>query len=150
MIGVLVNLIASSALAGDCTHEITAFHCVEYVKNYDGDTVTFNIPKVHPLLGKGISVRILGLDTPERHTKNVCERRASAKAQKIVHDVLVSAKQIDLVNISRDKYFRIDADIIADGKNVKDIIMKANLAVPYDGGKKAKVDWCPIANQEIK
>ena len=35
-----------------CEHTKTSFHCVKYLKNYDGDTITFNIPKIHSLLGK--------------------------------------------------------------------------------------------------
>ena len=50
-------------LAGEeCAHTVTAFHCVTYLRNYDGDTITFEIPGVHPLLGHQIGVRIRNID----------------------------------------------------------------------------------------
>ena len=36
-----------------------------YVQNYDGDTVTFNLPGLHPIIGEKISIRVNGIDTPE-------------------------------------------------------------------------------------
>ena len=36
-----------------------------YVRNYDGDTVTFNLPSLHPIIGEKISIRVNGIDTLE-------------------------------------------------------------------------------------
>ena len=36
-----------------------------YVQNYDGDTVTFNLPGLHPIIGEKINIRVNGIDTPE-------------------------------------------------------------------------------------
>lgn len=121
-----------------------AFDSVQYVKNYDGDTVTFNIPNIHPLFGEKISVRVYGIDTPEIRTKNVCEKKKALLAKKLVERLLKDAKDIKLNNLKRGKYFRIVADIVADGKNVKDELIKNKLAVPYYGKTKRKVDWCLI------
>ena len=52
------------------------------------------------------------------------------------------AKNIELHNIKRGKYFRIVADVIVDGKSVKDELIKSKLAYPYKGGTKKKIDWC--------
>lgn len=125
-----------------CTHTASSFKCVQYVGNYDGDTITFNIKKVHPLLGDRITVRVLGLDTPEISTPDVCEKSAAIKVRELVREAMKAAKRIDLTNIGRDKYFRIDADVIIDGKDLKDLIIKSGLSVPYDGGTKLKKDWC--------
>jgi hypothetical protein len=70
---VLSVLVASTANAQDCNHTPTVLRCVKFIKNYDGDTITFNIPNVHPLLGEKITVRVSGVDTPEIKTKNDCE-----------------------------------------------------------------------------
>lgn len=43
-----------------CEHDENNLRCVKYVRNYDADTVTFNIPKVHPLLGKKVNIRVSG------------------------------------------------------------------------------------------
>ena len=32
----------------DCDHTDTRFNCVKYVSNYDGDTITIDIPNIHP------------------------------------------------------------------------------------------------------
>ena len=29
-----------------------------YVRNYDGDTITFNLPGLHPIIGDKISIRV--------------------------------------------------------------------------------------------
>jgi len=31
-----------------------------YVRNYDGDTITFNLPNLHPIIGENIRVRLNG------------------------------------------------------------------------------------------
>jgi len=43
-----------------------------YVRNYDGDTITFNLPNLHPIIGKNIRVRLNGIDTPE--IKGKCDK----------------------------------------------------------------------------
>jgi endonuclease YncB( thermonuclease family) len=43
----------------------SSFSGVEYVRNYDGDTMTVNIPGVHPLFGNEIGIRVRGIDTLE-------------------------------------------------------------------------------------
>ena len=127
-----------------CQHSETIFRCVKYLKNYDGDTLTFNIPGVHPLLGKKISVRVAHLDTAEIRGKQPCEKQAARTAQRLMESLLKNAKQIDLVNVQRDKYFRVLADVMVDGKSVKELLMKNNLAYGYEGGTKQKVDWCKV------
>ena len=36
-----------------------------YVRNYDGDTITFTLPSLHPIIGEKISIRVNGIDTLE-------------------------------------------------------------------------------------
>jgi len=42
-----------------------------YVSNYDGDTIKFDLPGLHPIIGKKINIRVNGIDTPEIRGK--CE-----------------------------------------------------------------------------
>ena len=119
---------------GDYEHAI-------YVKNYDGDTVTFNLPKLHPIIGNKIVVRINGIDTPEIKGKCEKEKYNAQQAKNIVEDLLKDAERIDLKNLQRGKYFRLVADIYADGENLADILIDAGMAVKYEGGKK-NVRWC--------
>ncbi len=131
------------AFASDCAHDSKTFRCVQYVKNYDGDTVTVKIPGVHPLIGDNISVRITGIDTPEKTGKKPCEKERARDAQRFVANQLKNAKSIELRQVGRDKYFRILAEVWADGQNVGDLLIKNKLALPYDGGRKpAGTNWC--------
>jgi len=115
---------------------------VKYLKNYDADTITVDIPGLHPLIGKKVSIRVSGVDTPEIRTKNKCEKEKGRNAKKLVKSLLKNAKRIDLKNIKRGKYFRIVADVVIDGVNLTDYLVKNGLGYPYDGGTKTKINWC--------
>jgi micrococcal nuclease len=134
----------SSDLPVGCTHDRTSFRCVKFISNYDADTITVDIPGVPPLIGEKVSVRIRGIDSAERRGKDHCEIRAAEQARQMVGLILASAKRIDLVNIGRDKYFRILADVEADGTSIAKQLIKSGLGVVYDGGKKQRVDWCKV------
>lgn len=125
-----------------CHHDSSTFRCVKFIKNYDGDTITFDIPNTHPLLGKKISVRVLGVDTPEIKTKNKCEKARAIEAKKIVEAALKKAKRIDLENIQRDKYFRILADVKLDGISLSQLLLTGGFAYSYTGGTKELPNWC--------
>lgn len=68
----------------------------EYVRNYDGDTVTFNLPKLHPLIGSKVSIRINGIDTPEIRGKCQQEKELAKTAQGFVEGLLSVADSIDI------------------------------------------------------
>jgi endonuclease YncB( thermonuclease family) len=132
----------------DCKHD-THFRCILYVKAHDGDTITIEIPNVPPIIGHNISVRIKGIDAPEISGHGACERQQARIAQELVEKVLSNAKRIDLINIERDKYFRLLADVIADGKSLSQIIMNAHLAYSYNGGTKQKINWCEFNKKRV-
>lgn len=134
--------VAQNAAAPECQHDKSTFRCVKYLKNYDADTVTFNIPGVHPLLGEKISVRVNGIDAPEVRGKGPCEKDTARIARNLIEAELKRAKRIDLVNVDRDKYFRILADVMVDGANLSEKLLRNGLAYRYDGGTKKSVDWC--------
>ena len=112
-----------------------------YARNYDGDTITFNLPGLHPIIGEKISIRVNGIDTPE--IKGKCEREKynATQAKEMVADILKDAEIITLKNMERGKYFRIAADVIVDGENLADVLVEAGMAVKYDSGKKTH-KWC--------
>ena len=137
LLAALVLLLANPILAksfGDYEEAV-------YVRNYDGDTITFNLPGLHPIIGEKISIRVNGIDTPE--IKGNCEKEVydAQQAQQMVADILKDAEQIVLRNMERGKYFRIAADVIVDGENLADMLIEAGMAVRYDGEKKNH-KWC--------
>jgi len=125
-----------------CRHTSKKFACVLYVRNYDGDTITFNINKVHPLIGENISVRVRGIDTPEIRGKTECEKKVAIIARDTLEAFLKDSHRVDLIQPGRDKYFRILADVRVDGQMVSNFLISRKLAYPYFGGTKPEYDWC--------
>ena len=112
-----------------------------YVRNYDGDTITFDLPNLHPIIGNKIAIRVNGIDTPEIRGKCDKEKYDAKQAKGMVEEFLKDAERIDLKNMGRGKYFRIVADVYADGENLAEALVDSGMAVKYDGGKK-NAHWC--------
>ena len=130
-----------------CVHTDTVLKCAKVIKVYDGDTITVNVPGVHPLLGAKIGIRVNGYDTAEIKGKTKCEKDMAKEAQEFVSAALMD-KEVELYNIERGKYFRIVADVYVDGRNLKDVLLEKGLAYAYAGETKAKVNWCkPLKGQ---
>lgn len=119
----------------------TTSHQVIFHGCHDGDTCTFTLPTVPPPFGNRIPIRLAGVDTPEMHGKCDREKLLARQAQAFTQRLLNEAKEVELVNMRRDKYFRVLAGIRADGRDVARQLIDAGLAVPYDGGTKA-ANWC--------
>ena len=141
---ILSGLIFCPGLAAKaaCNHDPKNFRCVEYVGNRDGDTIKVNIPGVHPLPGKGIRVRVAGVDTPETREGGECAKEKAKEIGEEVGRLLKEAKRIDLENVGRGKYFRIVADVKIDGKSLGGYILKKGFGHKYDGEGKEGSDWC--------
>jgi endonuclease YncB( thermonuclease family) len=124
---------------------------------YDGDTIKthFNPTRMPEPLNK-VSVRIRGIDTPEKPAASYwasgklgrakCKKEAELALlakQKIINLVLQTNSNVMKVsNFEHGKYGgRIVADVRIGGTDVADMLIRLGLAVPYDGGTK-KHDWC--------
>lgn len=97
-----------------CAYEYGDAEC-KLIKIIDGDTIRCNIPEFPDIIGKDIAVRFRGINTPEIHGAET-EKGYISKAK--LENELKNADIIILKDISRDKYFRIDADIYADGVKI--------------------------------
>ena len=117
------------------------FNNVQFDHNYDADTINVNIPNVPSMIGDKIGVRIYGIDTPEIKGHCLKEIQIAVKAKEYVTLKLKNAKQIDLKNIRRDKYFRILADVYYDNILLSNDLIKLKYARPYFGD--TKQSWCP-------
>ena len=91
----------------------------------DGDTITFNLPGLHPIIDEKISIRVNGIDTPEIKGKCEKEKYDAKQAKVMVADILKDAELIVLKNMERGKYFRIAADVFVDGENLADMLIEA-------------------------
>lgn len=112
----------------------------EITSIYDGDTFRANIKGYPKIVGYRMSIRLLGIDTPEMRAKCSKEKELARAAKKLTVSLLRGADHIELRNIKRGKYFRILADVYVDGVSIANELIKNNLAVKYDGG--TKIDWC--------
>lgn len=114
----------------------------EVTSIYDGDTFRVNINSYPKIIGHKMSVRLSNVDTPEIRGKCTQEKLLARKAKQFTVNFIRQAKSLQLRNMRKDKYFRIIADLYnQDNKNLANELIKNNLAVSYQGGKKLK-DWC--------
>lgn len=89
-----------------------------------------------------MGVRVLGVDTPELRTSDPCEKKKAIAAKEVLQKLLTQSSSVDIMNVQKDKYFRILGDVYVDGKSVAQELIKLDLAYPYSGEKKVKRNWC--------
>lgn len=88
------------------------------VRVCDGDTVVVDIPDFPDVVGKEIRVRLAGVNAPELRDPNPLRRRSGQQAKAAMVRLLPPGSVVTLTNIRRDKYFRLDADISFQGRDV--------------------------------
>jgi micrococcal nuclease len=68
-------LVVGSAYAKETYGDLTISHLIRV---YDGDTFYVDVEGLHPIIGKEMSIRIRGVDTPEirnnRNKNKLCDR----------------------------------------------------------------------------
>ncbi len=128
------GLANSSKSYGDFNH-------VQFISVNSANSFLVNIPGRHPLIGDKIEVLIKGIEVPSK--TGVCEKERvkAGVAEKIVSFLLGRAKNITLKNIERDRRFRLAATVLVDGKDIRRILMKKEVAVKNLTGIR-KMDWC--------
>jgi endonuclease YncB( thermonuclease family) len=107
---------------------------------YDGDTCYIDVPFLPDSLRK-MSIRILGIDTPEIRGKCDKEKELALEAREFANKAFREANEIDYQDLAWDKYGgRLLTNVYLDGKLYSKMIIDAGLARPYDGG--TKEGWC--------
>jgi len=114
---------------------------VEFHHCYDGDTCTFSIHDVHPLLGHRIRIRLADIDAPEINGACEKEREMGLEARDALNEFITSGDSIILEDVKRGNYFRLLAQIGVDGKKASDFMLQSKLAVPYVRNQKDN-PWC--------
>jgi endonuclease YncB( thermonuclease family) len=136
----LVLLIASQHPAQARREFLAGPIAVDVLEVIDGDTFLARA-KVWPGQEVTVSVRLRGIDAPER--KGKCDsERAAAEEARLALEYALAAAPVEIRNITGDKYF---ARVIADAGNsdVSDaasFMLDVDLARPYQGGK--RLGWC--------
>lgn len=125
---------------GKCQKKKTEIKVLKIISVYDGDTFRADLDCETPIFCKNMSIRVLGVDTPEIRSKCPFEKQKALEAKKFTQNFLKKGK-IVLKNIGKGKYFRIVADVFVGGKSLTKALIKNKLGFPYDGG--TKKSWCP-------
>jgi endonuclease YncB( thermonuclease family) len=109
----------------------------------DGDTVAFKATFLPPPLKQELSVRIYGVDTPEKGATAKCPAEAAkgAEATAFTKDQVKKSTTKQIAIMKWDKYGgRVLGDVLLDGKSLRDMLIASGLAREYYGG--AKASWC--------
>lgn len=109
----------------------------------DGDTVAFRADFMPAPLKPELSIRVLGVDTPEKAPRAACDKeaKAAAAASEFTKQAVKNAKTTQIELKSHDKYGgRVLGDVILDGKRLSDMLIENGHARPYKGDKKES--WC--------
>lgn len=149
----LGGIVAVSDAAFNTSYQATVERVI------DGDTVVVSV-SLAPGLVQSIHMRERDLDTPEKRrggrggAQCDAELEAGRKVTALVEQLLPPGTEIGLENVGIGKYAgRWVGDImfqLPGGGNPVDLgdwLIGQGLAVPYDGGTKAKV-WCPVEPAE--
>lgn len=107
------------------------------VRVVDGDTVRVDAaPDLPPELAR-LSVRVRGVDTPEKGGRAKCaaERRGGLAATTFTGRAIRAGRRVVIRNPERGKWGgRVIADVLIDGRNLAKALLKAGLARPMTAG----------------
>lgn len=109
----------------------------------DGDTVAFEAKWLLEPLKPELSVRVFGVDTPEKGFRGQCdkEKAMGEAASKFTKDAVAKAKKTQINLMGWDKYGgRVLGDVILDGKSLRFMLIEKGYAREYYG--EAKQSWC--------
>jgi endonuclease YncB( thermonuclease family) len=109
----------------------------------DGDTVAFEANFLPEPLKKELSIRVYGVDTPEKGFRAKCESENTKglAATEFTKKSIASAKKIEVAIADWDKFGgRVLGDIILDGQSLRSLLIKNGYAREYYG--EAKQTWC--------
>ena len=109
----------------------------------DGDTVAFQANWLPEPLKKELSIRVFGVDTPEKSFLAKCPSEAArgeAATAFTKHTINASTKR-QIIMMDWDKYGgRVLGDVLLDGKSLRQQLIANGFAREYYG--EAKTSWC--------
>lgn len=122
---------------------LAAYQPAKVIRIIDGDTIVIEAPWVPDPMKKQISIRVIGVDTPEKGHRAQCPREAQLAEQASAHtkSLLARAKSVEVEFTNWDKYGgRVLGRVRIDGTDLTDSLIRAGLARAYQGEKKQS--WC--------
>lgn len=115
----------------------------EITRVIDGDTVEIAVDFLPDPLPPKLSIRVIGVDTPEKAPRAQCDAEAdlAKKASAFTKNAVANALEIDVVILKWDKYGgRVLGEVYLDHQSLAESLISAGLARPYKGD--AKQSWC--------
>lgn len=109
----------------------------------DGDTVGFQANWLPDPLKKELSIRVYGVDTPEKSFRAKCpaEAQRGEAATEFTKKLINSSQKRQIVLMDWDKYGgRVLGDVVLDGKSLRQQLIANGFAREYYG--EAKTSWC--------
>jgi endonuclease YncB( thermonuclease family) len=110
----------------------------------DGDTVAFQALWLPEPLKKELSIRVFGVDTPEKGHRAQCpsEDARGQAATAFTKKMVEQATTRQVVLMSWDKYGgRVLGDVLLNGQSLRSMLIQQGHAREYYG--EAKTSWCP-------
>ena len=109
----------------------------------DGDTVAFQADFLPAPLKKELSIRVFGVDTPEKGFRAQCasEAQRGEAASAFTKQAVAQATQRQIVLMDWDKYGgRVLGDVLLNGQSLRGMLISNGFAREYYG--EAKTSWC--------
>jgi len=109
----------------------------------DGDTVAFQATFLPPPLKQELSIRVFGVDTPEKGHRAMCPQEAQRgeAASAFTKAQINAAQKRQVALMDWDKYGgRVLGDVLLDGKSLRAMLIQNGFAREYYG--EAKQSWC--------
>ena len=116
----------------------------------DGDTIDVVLDLGFDIMFKS-RVRLYGIDTPESRTRDKDEKVRGKMAGSFLKDAVDKGTQVVIqtkLKDSRGKYGRVLGNVIVDGLNINETMVKNYLAVAYFGQSKDDVEAEHLINRQ--
>jgi len=120
-------------------------------KVVDGDTIDVVLDLGFDILYKS-RVRLFGIDTPESRTRNKDEKARGKMAGAFLEEAIEDGEKVVIqtkLKDSRGKFGRVLGDVVVDGVNINQLMVKCHLAVAYHGQSKDDVEAEHMRNRDI-
>lgn len=143
LIGIILSLIFIPMGISFAQNKQGVPYDVIFTRVIDGDTVAFQALWLPDPLKKELSVRVYGVDTPEKGFRAKCpqEDARGQAATAFTKSVMNSATTRQVILMDWDKYGgRVLGDIVLDGKSLRTMLISQGYAREYYG--EAKTSWC--------
>ena len=116
----------------------------------DGDTIDVVLNLGFDIMFKS-RVRLYGIDTPESRTRDLDEKARGKMASAFLKEAVENGSKVIIqtkLKDSRGKYGRVLGNVVVDGLNINEAMIKKFLAVAYFGQSKDDVEAEHLINRQ--